>query len=98
MHQTKKYKIIDIAHSGRKGERNTPVDDPKYDGLKDSVIESRDLEDMYQFETCHWNIVTTESSYKWWETTPMVALSKVGDMYKLETVNTIYVLEDVTND
>ena len=98
MHQTKRYKIIEIKHSGRKGQRDSPVDDPEYNGLVNSVVESRDLEDMFQFDCCHWNFITTESENKWWETTATIALSKTDKMYELETVNTIYILEDVTDD
>ena len=29
----KEYLVVDVLHSGRKGERNTQVDDSKYKGL-----------------------------------------------------------------
>ena len=48
-----KYKINEILHSGRKGIRNEPVNDFKYDGLVDSIVELKGLnviEDCKQFD------------------------------------------------
>ena len=98
MYKIKKYKIIEINHSGRKGLRDSPVDDYEYDNVTNSIIESRDLDGLSRFDCCHWKFINSESDYEWWETTPTIALSKTDKMYKLETINTIYILEDVTDD
>lgn len=96
-----KYRIIDILHSGRLGIRDTRVDDEKYIGMIGSVIrlvgDLKLLEDIKQFEQVMWHFVAGQSGYTWWITSEVIQLSRDPDgLYTMETVNTIYILEQLS--
>ena len=88
-----RYKVLEILHSGRKGIRQTPVDDPKYDGVVDSIIDMPLLESLNPFEELAWDFVETTSEYEWWHTSSILGIKKYDDIYEIETVNTIYLLQ-----
>jgi len=97
----KRYKIVSVLHSGRKGLRNEPVDDPKYDGLVGCVIECNTLmENLRQFDCVDWDFVGKDAPYAYWHTSNVVQLSRdrQDNIYWLETINTIYELEEVKTD
>ena len=88
------YKIKGIYHSGRKGERFKSVDDEKYDGLVGCRIKW-DINDLKQFESTMFEIVG-HPFYSLWNTSPVIQLTKRDeDTYILETVNTLYELEEI---
>ncbi len=92
------YKINEILHSGRKGIRNEPVNNSKYDGLVGSVVELKGLnviEDCKQFDRLTILPISSDSAYNFWETSAVIGISKSfhGEYY-VETINTIYILEE----
>lgn len=95
-----KYRIVNILHSGRKGFRNSEVLDSKYQGMISSVIklnEYKHIEDVEQYKTLRWTFEDSESPYEWWETSAVIGLAvDWNNHFRLETVNTIYVLEALT--
>ena len=95
------YVINEILHSGRKGIRNEPVNDFKYDGLVDSIVELKGLnviEDCKQFDRLTILPISSDSADDFWETSAVIGISKSfhGEYY-VETINTIYVLEEYDN-
>lgn len=92
-----KYKIIDILHSGRKGVRNTPVDEPKYNGLVGSIVTIKGeelIENCKQFEPLRLNIISGDSEYDEFKTSVVIGLALDWQAhYRVETINSIYVLE-----
>lgn len=91
-----KFKIVNILHSGRKGIRFEEVAESKYEGLKGSTITMGDPETIKQFESLDMRVYGS-NMYSWWETSPVIALSlNIKNQYVLETVNTIYILERLT--
>ena len=96
-----KYKIVDILHSGRKGLRNTPVDEYKYDGMIGTIIklDCNHIEDCENLKPVKWTFMSAKSPYTWWETSAVIGLSVDADTnFRLETINTIYVLEAIYDD
>lgn len=93
--KTKKYKIMSIMHSGRKGTRFEKVTNDKYDGLIGSIIVCKDLRYVKQFECLKMKVV--EGSFnKNWETTAVISLwENVNHFYYCETINSIYILSEV---
>ena len=80
------FRIAGIYHSGRKGKRWNPRTEEKFDSmvgcLCDFDPDEVDLKD--------------HPNYDWWDTTGIVQLSRGFDgKYILETINTIYVFEEV---
>ena len=89
---------MNILHSGRKGIRNEETTESKYDGLKGSTIEMKDPEAIKQFESLDMRVYGS-NVYSWWETSPVIALSiNLKNQYVLETINTIYILERLTEE
>lgn len=90
----KRWVIKEICHSGRKGTRWTAVDDIKYNGLIGCFAEF-DMDSVERFKGVHM-VLKGHPYYDWWDTTGIIQLARRldGD-YVLETVNTIYVLEEV---
>ena len=95
-----RYKVLEIKHSGRKGPRDSPVSQDKYKGLIGSVIESINILDLYEFDIWHWSFVNTESPYEDWYTSQVISVTKEHDkpVYHIETLNTIYVVEELKDD
>ena len=96
----KKYKILNITHSGRKGLRRKPVDDWKYDGLIGSVVQldnyMNQLEQIELFDTIVFRILSGNSGYDKWYTSNVIQISRNLDgMYEIETIDTIYELEEI---
>lgn len=89
------YKITGIFHNGRQGTRWESVTASKYEDLVGCKIKW-DANSVKQFEPTNFDI-TDHSFYSWWNTSPVLQLSKSNGKYILETVNTIYVLEDLSN-
>lgn len=95
--ERRKYKILNIAHSGRKDIRLSPVKDPRYNGLIGSIIEMDNIENSKLFDRLKWDFVENKPIwYDFWTTSPIISISLGFDNhYVVETVNTIYVLEKV---
>ena len=89
-----KYKIVNIYHSGRKGVRWSVPEDPKYDDLVGCLC-TFDPFEVKQFESIRlW--IKNHPIYRWWDTSAIIQLSCDFDgKYYLETINTIYVFEEV---
>lgn len=89
-----KYRLRDIYHSGRKGNRWEKVTQPKYDDMV-GCLTTFDPNSVEQFEGVRFYL-KDHPLYRWWDTTAIVQLSRGfdGDYY-LETINTIYVFEEV---
>lgn len=92
-----KYYITDILHSGRKGRRDKRVSEGKYEGVIGSIIETKNIRETKPLEKHHWTFVETQSPYEWWDTSETVALTynEKEKLYYLETINTIYILEEI---
>ena len=89
-----KFKIKEIVHSGRKGTRYDPVTDEKYDGLIGCNVKWN-IKDIRQFDGTTFKF-QNHPFYNYWHTSPVIQLSKRDfTVYELETVNTIYILEEV---
>ena len=96
--EKKKYVITGIYHSGRKGIRDEPVDNPKYEEVVGSTIESYDVEKLHQFYNYCFRFIKTSAPHKTWVTSPVIGLAKAyTDVpeYRIETVNAIYVLREI---
>ena len=90
---SEKYKIINIVHSGRKGPRWETVTDPKYDDMRGCILK---IGEIRQFKPINATIYG-HPYYDTWRTSEVIGLSRDSDNnYILETVNTIYILEEVT--
>ena len=90
-----KYRISSITHSGRKGERHSPVTDFKYNSLIGSVC-IFDPFKVRAYESLHFPVYESPV-YDWWDTSEVIALDvdTRDDSIHLETVNTIYVFEKI---
>ena len=87
------FKIKEIVHSGRKGTRYESVTDEKYDGLVGCKI-NWNIDDIKQFDGVTFK-VRNHPFYSYWHTSPVIQLAKRDiTTYELETINTIYVLEE----
>lgn len=88
------YKILAIYHSGRKGDRWSLRKDQKYYGLTECLCDFDPIR-VKQFE-CYRLHLQGHPEYEWWDTTAVIQLSRDFDgKYYLETINTIYVFEEV---
>ena len=87
------YKLVSILHSGRKGTRDIPVNDAKYDGLVGATVKF-DVKNIIQFESFHFDILRSDSPYKytWWETSSVLGVWVGQDTghIRVETANSIY--------
>ena len=96
-----KYKIVSIKHSGRKGIRGTDVNEPKYDGMINSIVEinSSLKNEKIRYTPLHMNFIETESIYDNFHTSAILAISINKDWnYVVETINTLYELEEIKED
>ena len=92
----KKYKLYKIAHSGRKGPRDAPLNNCKYDGMVDSIIRSYDIRYLHPFQRYHFKFLKTKSPYESWITSEVVRLIELDEgIFMLETVNTLYYFEEI---
>ena len=93
------FRIVNILHRGREGKRNTPVTDQKYNGMVNSIIKLKNydsIENIWQFDELRFDFIETESDYDFWRSSCVIAISLGYDnLYYIETINTIYVLEEV---
>lgn len=97
-----KYKITNILHSGRKGVRDEPVADQKYNGLVGSVVVliGMDIvEDCKQFDKLSMIIISSDSNYYYWDTSAVISIARgyCGE-YHVETLNAIYILEEYVDE
>ena len=89
-----KFEIIGIYHSGRKGVRWQEVSDAKYDGLV-GCLTTFNPDEVERFEGIRFYL-KNHPRYKWWDTTGIIQLARgIDGSYVLETVNTIYVFDEV---
>jgi hypothetical protein len=92
----KKYKLYKIAHSGRKGPRDAPLNNCKYDGIVDSIVQSYDIRYLHPFQRYHFKFLKTKSPYESWITSEVVRLIELDEgIFMLETVNTLYYFEEI---
>lgn len=90
----KQYKIGAIVHSGRKGMRATPVTESKYDGLVGTSIWF-DVDSMKQFEEQEFLLIDNPF-YEYWRTSAVLQAGiDENNQLIIETVNTIYILEEL---
>lgn len=99
--EDKKYRIYKISHSGRKDVRNKPVDDEKHYGFVDSIIQSPDVGKLKQYQNYYFKFITSKLNYDYWRTSgvieivSLVSSTENKPKYMLETVNTLYYLEEI---
>ena len=97
-----KYEITGITHSGRIGLRDTPVNNPKYDGVVGSIVtlvNADKLEDYFQFQELKFHFVKTESGYDWWNTSCVICIGlDINNIYVVETINSIYYLRKLEGE
>lgn len=91
----KEYLVVDVLHSGRKGERNTQVSDNKYIGLIGYKVgfDLDKLERGREFKM--W--VLNSPYYRDWHTSKIIAVwGKQRDhTWTIETENSLYVLKEI---
>lgn len=92
----REYKILEILHSGRKGIRLDPVTEEKYNGMVDNIVRINKLENVKEFESIRMYI-KHHPLYDFWDTSAIIGLSYSLSEHKyyLETINTIYVLQEL---
>ena len=89
----KEYKLINILHSGQKGERGTLVTQEKYDGMIGSLvilnIDEINIGDSFTF----W--FENNMFYKYWTTSPVLSFINSETKQKLiiETLNSLYTFD-----
>lgn len=91
----KEYLVVDILHSGRKGERNTQVDDNKYQGLIGYKVRL-DINDLERGKELNmW--VSNSPYYKDWHTSMMIAawINEQDHILTIETENSLYILKEL---
>lgn len=91
----KEYLVVDVLHSGRKGERNTQVDDSKYQGLIGYKVgfDADDLERGKDFKM--W--VLNSPYYEYWHTSMIIAawINEQDHTLTIETENSIYLFKEI---
>lgn len=92
----KEYLVVDVLHSGRKGERNTQVDDNKYQGLIGFKVgfNTDDLERGKDFKM--W--VLNSPYYEYWHTSMIIAawINEQDHTLTIETENSIYLFKEIS--
>lgn len=93
----KEYLVVDILHSGRKGERNTQVSDDKYVGLLGYKVGLNidEIERGQEFKM--W--VLNSPYYRDWYTSMVIAAwgNEKDNTLTIETENSIYVLKEIAD-
>lgn len=88
-----KYKIIDIVHSGTKGERGTPVTANKYDGIVGCRV-FFNPDNIYIGYGLTMQFPPNEHPlYDWWTISCIQEVSRMQDALIIETMNSIYYLK-----
>lgn len=93
----KEYLVVDVLHSGRKGKRNTQVDDYKYRGLIGYKV-GFDINELEQGKGfMMW--VLDSPHYREWYTTMIVAawVNEQDNTVTIETANSLYILKEILN-
>ena len=90
MSEFEKFRIIDILHSGLKGERGSPVTQSKYEGMLGAIVWI-DKTCVYLDRPAH-IIFENHPTYEWWDTSNVIAISETENFFGIETLNSIYVL------
>ena len=91
------YKIIGIVHSGKKGERGTPVSEDKYDQLIGCHV-SFDIDKIYLgYGLTMYLKPGDHPYYDWWTMSCLqrVDYDEEDNILTIETLNSIYYLEDL---
>ena len=94
-----KYKIVDIKHSGRKGDRYTQVEDPRYKPLFGAEFIANDICSVKQYNNLQMYLINN-NMYDWWQTSAVLQISRDIKTHNLivETINTIYELEELSKN
>lgn len=95
----KRYKLLSILHNGRKGMRLDPVSEEKYNGMVGSIVRIDELEKVRKFKSIRMYI-ECHQLYDYWDTSSTIGLvyDFSENKYYLETLNTIYVLQELEDD
>ena len=94
---TKEYTVKEILHSGRKGERYTPMVNYKYKGVIGYNVKF-DIDNLRRGKSLHMNLCDSPE-YDWWETSMVLAVAiKEGEGLEIETENSIYILDEVRHE
>ena len=94
------FKILDITHSGTKGERGTPVTANKYDGLIGCPVRF-DTDDIHIGQSLTMYIVPkAHMHYDYWTISCIqsVDYDKENKVLVIETLNSIYYLQEVKHE
>ena len=94
----KEFVITDILHSGRKGERYTPVQNNKYDGVIGYTAKI-DTDSIERGKSLFMKLPDSPI-YEWWNTSMVLAVweNKDDNILTIETENTIYILKECNDD
>lgn len=88
--------VKDVVHSGRKGTRYTQVNE--FLDLVGCYVDF-DIKDIKHFKPIQMIIHNSEKKWDWLNTSQIIQVGRRFDgLYELETVNAIYVLEEINND
>ena len=94
------FKILDITHSGTKGERGTPVTADKYDGLIGCPV-SFDMNDIHiGYSLTMYIAPYAHRLYDWFTVSCIqdVVYDPNEKMLIIETINSIYYLKEIEYD
>jgi len=95
---TKEYFVTSILHSGRKGERNTQVNDSKYQGLIGYKVgfDTNAIERGEELKM--W--VLNSPYYRNWYTSMVIAawVNEQDHTLTIETENSLYILKECNDD
>ena len=87
------YRITEVYHSGRKGDRGDPRGDSEHTSLLGCRC-SFNPANVKHFQSVRLKLLG-HPDYQWWDTSEVVQLSRdFKGNYILETINTIYVLQE----
>ena len=87
-----KLRIKSITHSGRKGLRGTPVDDPKYDGVVGSLLWLNPAS-MQQFTPLCFYLINNKNYTTWTTSEVLESYINLDGELVIETYNSVYTLE-----
>ena len=85
--------VKDVVHSGRKGIRYAQVDE--FLDLVGCYVDF-DINDIEHFKPIQMTIHNSKKKWDWINTSQIIQVERRYDgLYELETVNVIYILEEV---